>query len=83
MFSLNVFFTFTSSVDPDEMLQIIISEKCFTFCQYGFALNYKQTVQILMKCRWLFPIGILRQMWYLVVSIPDLCTLTYFYISFC
>ena len=27
-----------------------------------------------------FPIGILGQVWYLIVSIPDLCTLTYFYI---
>ena len=26
----------------------------------------------------LFPIGILGQVWYLIVSIPDLCTLTYF-----
>ena len=25
-----------------------------------------------------FPIGILGQMWYLIVSIPDLCSLTYF-----
>ena len=25
----------------------------------------------------LFPIGILGQMWYLIVSVPDLCTLTY------
>ena len=25
------------------------------------------------------PIGILGQVWYLIVSIPDLCTLTYFY----
>ena len=25
-----------------------------------------------------FPIGILVQVWYLVVSISDLCTLTYF-----
>ena len=25
-----------------------------------------------------FPIGILSQVWYLIVSIPDLCTLTYF-----
>ena len=24
------------------------------------------------------PIGILGQMWYLIVSIPDLCNLTYF-----
>ena len=27
-----------------------------------------------------FPIWILGQVWYLIVSIPDLCTLTYFYI---
>ena len=26
-----------------------------------------------------FPIRILGQVWYLIVSIPDLCTLTYFY----
>ena len=26
-----------------------------------------------------FPIGILGLVWYLIVSIPDLCTLTYFY----
>ena len=26
-----------------------------------------------------FPIGILDQVWYLIVSIPDLCTLTYFH----
>ena len=25
-----------------------------------------------------FPIGILVQVWYLIVSIPDLCTRTYF-----
>ena len=27
-----------------------------------------------------FPIGILGQVWYLIVSIPDICTLTYFHI---
>ena len=26
-----------------------------------------------------FPIGILGQVWYLIVSIPELCTITYFY----
>ena len=26
-----------------------------------------------------FPIGILGQVWFLIVSIPDLCTITYFY----
>ena len=28
-----------------------------------------------------FPIGILGQVWYLIVSIPDLCTITYFFWS--
>ena len=28
------------------------------------------------------PIGILGQVWYLIVSIPDLCTLIYFYNHF-
>ena len=30
-----------------------------------------------------FPIGILGQVWYLIVSIPDLCTITYFYYLSC
>ena len=29
-----------------------------------------------------FPFIILGQVWYLIVSTPDLCTLTYFYLSF-
>ena len=28
-----------------------------------------------------FPIGVLGQVWYLIVSIPDLCNLTYFVMS--
>ena len=28
-----------------------------------------------------FPIGILGQVWYLIVSIPDLCTRTYFVVG--
>ena len=30
-----------------------------------------------------FPIGILGQVWYLILSIPDLCTLTYFDTKLC
>ena len=59
------------------------------FCKYFLMLN----VVLNIKARgvdiedadqsehWLsanFPIGILGQVWYLIVSIPDLCTLTYF-----
>ena len=32
-----------------------------------------------LLCVFHFPIGILGQVWYLIVSIPDLSTLTYFY----
>ena len=32
-----------------------------------------------LLCVCYFPIGILGQVWYLIVSIPDLFTLTYFY----
>ena len=35
---------------------------------------------LLLVCH--FPIGILGQVWYLIVSIPDLCNLTYFYIFY-
>ena len=34
-------------------------------------------VALLRVCH--FPIGILGQVWYLIVSIPDLCTITYIY----
>ena len=33
---------------------------------------------VVSNCVCHFPIGILGQVWYLIVSIPDLCTLTYF-----
>ena len=32
------------------------------------------------NCECHFPFGILGQVWYLIVSIPDLCTLTHFLI---
>ena len=33
---------------------------------------------VVSSCEYHFPFGILGQVWYLIVSIPDLCTLTYF-----
>ena len=34
---------------------------------------------VMLNCVFItFPCGILGQVWYLIVSIPDLCTLTYF-----
>ena len=35
---------------------------------------------VVSNCEFItFPIGILGQVWYLIVSIPDFCTLTYFF----
>ena len=36
---------------------------------------------VVSNCVCYFPIGILGQVWYLIVSIPDLCILTYFTFS--
>ena len=33
---------------------------------------------VVSNCECNFPIGILGRVWYLIVSTPDLCTLTYF-----
>ena len=47
-------------------------------CQEGADLLALFCGVLLCVCN--FPIGILCQVWYLIVSIPDLCTLTYFYV---
>ena len=33
---------------------------------------------VVSNCKFITPISILGQVWYLIVSSPDLCTLTYF-----
>ena len=65
----------------------VLSCVCYVFvrvCLYvlcghllgkGWPLNSRLWC-LLWVCH--FPIGILGQVWYLIVSIPDLCTLTYF-----
>ena len=36
-------------------------------------------LNVVYNCEFvIFPFGILGHVWYLIVSIPDLCTLTYF-----
>ena len=34
---------------------------------------------VVSNCYWPFPIGILGQVWYLIVLVPDLFNLTYFH----
>ena len=53
-----------------------------TFDTYMLRQNgirfYKGLYVTFKLARLYFPIGILGQVWYLIVSIPDLCTFTYF-----
>ena len=46
---------------------------------WRYILNLQEVSMIFGKGVRHFPIGILGQVWYLIVSIPDLCTLTYFH----
>ena len=74
----------TSFVD---LLCFVLSYVCYVFvrvCLYalcGHLLGKGWPLGSRLWCLlWVchFPIGILGQVWYLIVSIPDLCTLTYF-----
>ena len=52
-------------------------DECKLFNFTGTFINFF-TVGAFKWCSKVFPIGILGKVWYLIVSIPDLCTLTYF-----
>ena len=60
---------------------------CFLACLFvdalwspvGKGLNLWALVFDVLLWRCHFPIGILGQVWCLIVSIPDLCPLSYFY----
>ena len=58
---------------------------CFVHvCLYGLCGHLLGKGSRLWCLLWVchFPIGILGQVWYLIVSIPDLCTITYLSLSF-
>ena len=53
--------------------------KCFVVaCWEGAGLLALVCGVWLWVCR--FPVGVLGQVWCLILSIPDLCTLTYFFL---
>ena len=62
---------------------VFVMPLCTSVCLY-LVLTYWERADLLAQVCGLssqvchFPIGILCQVWYLTVSIPDLCTLTYF-----
>ena len=65
---------------------ICLCERLFIFALWSPARKRANLFALVCGVLWLiachFPIGILGQVWYLIVTIPDLCTLTYFKISF-
>ena len=73
-----------------DLLFFVLSCVCYVFvriCLYVFAVTcWERTDLLALVCGVLLrvchsPIGILGQVWYLIVLIPDLCTLTYFYFN--
>ena len=53
---------------------------CLCACLFICALWSPAGKRLMYNCEFgTFPFGILGQVWYLIVSIPDLCTLTYFH----
>ena len=52
-------------------------DMCFVFTCWERADIFALVCGVLLWVCY-FPIGVQGQVWYLIVSIPDLCTLTYF-----
>ena len=65
---------------------------CFCLCQTAMSVScslvvicWERALESLVcdifLCFITFPYGVLSQVWYLIVLIPDLCPLSYFYIQ--
>ena len=68
----------TSFVDLIYFLCLVFARPlCASVYMCFWSLVVKGLTSWLSFVVWHFPIGILGQVWYLIVSIPDLCTLTY------
>ena len=57
---------------------------CHTFlsahCSLVERANQLALLYVMFSCVFVtFPCGVLGQVWYLIVPIPDICLLTYFY----
>ena len=69
------FYVFVLSCVCYVFVRVCLYVLCGLLVEKGWPLGSRLWC-LLWFCH--FPIGILGQMWYLIVSIPDLCTLTYF-----
>ena len=70
-----IFYVFVLSCVCDVFVRVCLYVICGHLLGKGWPLGSRLWC-LLWVCH--FPIGILGQVWYLIVSIPDLCTLTYF-----
>ena len=81
------YWPFQGGTSFEDLYVFVLSCVCYVFvrvCLYvlcGHLLGKGWPLGSRLWCLlWVchFPIGILGQVWYLIVSIPDFCTLTYF-----
>ena len=72
--SLWIFYVFVLSCVCYVFVRVCLYVLCGHLLGKGWPLGSRLWC-LLWVCH--FPIGILGQVWYLIVSIPDLCTLTY------
>ena len=72
---LRIFYVFVLSCVCYVFVRVCLYVLCGHLLGKGWPLGSRLWC-LLWVCH--FPIGILGQVWYLIVSIPDLCTLTYF-----
>ena len=70
-----IFYVFVLSCVCYVFVRVCVYVLCGHLLGKGWPLGSRLWC-LLWVCH--FPIGILGQVWYLIVSIPDLCTLTYF-----
>ena len=69
---------------PTSWLSFVVSnlEIIMLSCLFVVVLwspTWKGVTYVMFSCVFItFPCGVLGQVWYLIVSIPDLCTFTYF-----
>ena len=65
-----------------DLFVLFMSCVCYAFCALWSPAGKGLTSWlsfVVSNCKFVpFPIGILGQVWYLIVSVPDLYTLTYF-----
>ena len=67
-----------NGIKSHHAILIIISNATIAKVTDLLALLY-----VMFSCVFVtFPYGVLGQVWYLIVSIPDLCLLSYFYSMF-